>query len=60
MITALLAHSHTRTSSSEAVEDADDPLYVEAEKENAWRQVLWPGGDEWLPFQVYDVLKGAA
>ena len=52
VITALLAHYPNII--FEAVEDADDPLYVEAEKENAWRQVLWPGGDEWLPFQVYD------
>ena len=52
VITALLAHYPNII--FEAVEDADDPMYVEAEKENAWRQVLWPGGDEWLPFQVYD------
>ena len=52
VITALL--SHYPNIIFEAVEDEDDPLYVEAKDENAWRQVLWPGGDEWLPFQVYD------
>ena len=52
VITALLAHYPNII--FEAVEETEDPLYVEAEDENAWRQVLWPGGDEWLPFQVYD------
>ncbi len=52
VITSLVSHYPNIV--FEAVDRKDDPLYVEQETENAWRQVLWPGGDEWMPFQVYD------
>ncbi len=52
VITSLVSHYPNIV--FEAVPLDEDPLLVNAESENAWRQVLWPGGDEWMPFQVYD------
>ena len=53
ILTAL--HSHYPEMRFEAVSGRDeDPLYVRTETENAWRQAIWPAGDEFLPFQVYD------
>ncbi len=52
VITTLMSHYPYMTFEAVALED--DPLYVDYEEENCWRQVLWPAGDEWLPFQVYD------
>lgn len=52
VITSLVSHYPNIV--FEAVPLDEDPLLVDAESENAWRQVLWPGGDEWMPFQVYD------
>lgn len=52
IVTAL--QSHYPNIVFEAVQPQDDPLYVDAASENAWRQALCPDGDDFLPFQVYD------
>ena len=52
VVTTLLAHyPYMRF---EPVSREQDPMLVVDEDENCWRQVLWPSGDDWLPFQVYD------
>lgn len=37
----------------EYVDPEDDPLEID-DHESCWQQAMWPGGQEWLPFRVYD------
>lgn len=43
----------------EWLDSSEDPLRM-ADDESGWRRILKPGGEQWLPFQVYDELKELA
>ena len=46
--------SHYAQARFETVPPEDDPLLVSGGEGTVCRQVLWPAGERWLPFQVQD------
>lgn len=48
--------SHYPGCSVEWLDSSEDPLQM-ADDESGWRIVLKPGGEQWMPFQVYDERK---
>ena len=48
--------SHYPGCSVEWLDSSEDPLRM-TDDESGWRIVLKPGGEQWLPFQVYDERK---
>ncbi len=46
--------SHYAQARFATVPPEEDPLLVSEGQGTVFRQVLWPGGEQWLPFQVQD------
>ena len=46
--------SHYAQARFETVPAEDDPLLMSEGERTVCRQVLWPAGEQWLPFQVQD------
>ena len=46
--------SHYAQARFATVSAADDPLLMSETNGSVSRQTLWPGGEQWLPFQVQD------
>ena len=50
--------SHYAQARFATVSEADDPLLMPEGEGTVCRQVLWPAGEQWLPFQVQDDAEG--
>ena len=46
--------SHYAQARFETVRPEDDPLLMPGDEGTVCRQILWPAGEQWLPFQVQD------